>query len=85
MHYILYILRCSDSTFYTGITTDIEKRISQHNGTLPGGAKYTKGRSPVELLYQESYENRSEATKRELQIKKLSRERKICLIHEMKL
>lgn len=78
--YFVYILKCSDNTLYTGITTDIEKRLKMHNGELPGGAKYTRSRSPVELIYSEEVWNRSQATKRELHIKKLSRKQKFKLI-----
>ena len=67
----LYILECADTSLYTGITTDLEQRIQAHTSGL--GAKYTRGRGPLKLLYMESLENRSQATRRELQIKKLSR------------
>lgn len=78
--YYVYILRCADASLYTGICTHLEKRLREHNGELPGGAKYTLGRRPVVLVYHESAENRSQATKRELQIKKLSRKQKEVLI-----
>lgn len=80
--YFLYILKCSDESLYTGITTDLEKRIKMHNGELPGWAKYTSGRRPVELVYSESAWDRSQATKRELQVKKLSKWEKLQLIEE---
>jgi putative endonuclease len=73
--YCVYILRCSDETFYTGITTDLYKRIDEHNHS-PKGAKYTRSRRPVTLVYNESCENRSEATKREIAIKKMTRSEK---------
>lgn len=76
--WFVYILECADRTYYTGITTDIKKRIKTHNSGK--GAKYTKMRIPVELTYLENHENRSTATKRELEIKKLSREQKETLI-----
>ncbi|MDQ7009290.1 MAG: GIY-YIG nuclease family protein [Candidatus Gracilibacteria bacterium] len=79
--YKVYILKCSDNTLYTGITTDLEKRLKQHNGDILGGAKYTLSRKPVELLYSEDSENRSTATKREMQIKKFNREKKLELIN----
>lgn len=77
--YILYILRCSDGTLYTGITTNLEKRLKEHN-TSDKGAKYTRYRRPVEVVYQESCEDRSSALKRELTIKKMSRQQKNSLI-----
>lgn len=76
MHYI-YILKCSDDTLYTGYTNDLEKRIKTHNAKK--GAKYTRGRTPVELLYFEEFEDKSSALKREIAIKKLSREKKLKL------
>ena len=76
-HYV-YILRCIDGSLYTGWTTDLEHRLASHNeGT---GAKYTRSRRPVELVYHEVYETRSEALKREAAIKRLSREKKLALI-----
>jgi len=79
MSYFVYILECSDNTLYTGITKDVNKRVEEHN-TSPKGAKYTKARRPVKLLYQESSEDRSSASKREYAIKKLSRTKKLALI-----
>jgi len=73
--YYVYILRCSDNTLYTGITNDIEKRLNQHNHTSTG-AKYTRTRRPVELVYSEQCESKSIALKRELEIKKLSKSQK---------
>ncbi len=78
----VYIVRCSDGTFYTGITNNLEKRIQTHN--CGKGAKYTARRRPVTLLYREASENRSTATKRELEIKKYSRARKAQLIESLK-
>ncbi len=74
----VYILRCSNGTFYTGITNDLDKRIESHSNGQ--GSKYTRSRLPVELIYQEQVENRSEATKRELEIKGLSRKDKMKMI-----
>ena len=77
--YSVYILRCSDSTLYTGITNNLEKRIMEHN-TSDRGAKYTRYRRPVTLVYHEAYENKSEALKREIAIKKMPRSKKEKLL-----
>jgi putative endonuclease len=77
--YYVYILECADSTLYTGITTDLERRVEEHNSSLLG-AKYTRGRRPVKLVYSEQYETRSEATREEMRLKKLSRDQKIKLL-----
>lgn len=74
-----YILQCADDTLYTGITTDLERRLSEHN-TSNKGAKYTKTRRPVTLKYWETFDNKSTASIREHQIKKLSRKSKLTLI-----
>lgn len=74
----LYILHCKDNTLYTGITTDVGKRLEAHRSGK--GAKYTRGRGPLELVYTECCGNHSQALKRELQIKALSREEKQRLI-----
>lgn len=76
--WFVYIVRCNDGSLYTGIAVDVEARIKVHNKGL--GAKYTKPRRPVILLYQEELVNQSEATKREYAIKKLSRRQKLRLI-----
>lgn len=81
MTYFVYIVQCFDESLYTGITTDLERREKEHNGELVGGARYTRMRRPVVLKYAESCTSRSEALKREYQIKRLSREEKIALIH----
>ena len=78
MGWWVYILRCADDSLYTGITTDKERRLKQHNAGK--AAKYTRVRTPVEMVYSESAENRSEATKREMAIKKLTRQQKLKLI-----
>lgn len=77
--YYLYILECSDSTLYTGITVDLDRRVLEHN-TAKTGAKYTKARRPVRLVYSKKFRNRSLASKAEIQIKKLSRLQKQKLI-----
>lgn len=79
MEYFVYILRCSDKTLYTGIAKDVSKRVVEHNSS-DKGAKYTRTRRPVELVYKEKLEDRSSACKREYEIKKLSREKKLNLI-----
>ncbi len=79
MSYFVYILKCNDGSLYTGITTDIAKRLDEHN-IKDTGAKYTKARRPVKLIYEESSQNRSSASKREYEIKKLSRLKKLQLI-----
>ena len=74
----VYILRCADGSLYTGITTDLDRRCKQHNaGTA---SRYTRSRLPVELVYQEARDSQSEALKRELEIKALSRQQKQSLI-----
>ena len=78
--WVVYILQCADDTLYTGITNDLEKRLQQHNGELKNGAKYTRGRQPVTLVYTEASSSRSEASKREYAIKRLSRSEKDALI-----
>lgn len=74
----LYILRCRDGSLYTGITTDVQKRLTAHN--CGKGAKYTRSRRPVELVYQETCKDHSEALRREIQVKALNREEKEKII-----
>jgi len=74
----VYIIKCSDESFYTGITTNLERRILEHNDSKKG-AKYTRNRRPVNLIYSESHPDRSTASKREYHIKKLSRLEKLKL------
>ena len=80
MHYV-YILNCADGTFYTGWTTDLEKRVREHNSGK--GAKYTRSRIPVSLAYYEVFEEKPEALRRECAIKKLNRKQKEALIQSM--
>jgi putative endonuclease len=75
----IYILRCADGTLYTGSTDDVERRVAVHNSGK--GAKYTRGRTPVEVVYTEECESYSAALKREYAIKQLSRGEKIKLIN----
>ena len=77
-NWYLYILRCGDGTLYTGITTDVEKRLEQHR--TGKGAKYTRGRQPLELVYREKCGDHSTALKREYEIKKMPRDAKMRLI-----
>lgn len=78
MSWFVYILKCEDSTLYTGITNDKEKRLSQHNNGK--ASKYTRVRLPVEMVYSEASDTRSSASKREWQIKQLTRKQKLKLI-----
>ncbi len=77
--YFVYITRCADNTLYTGIATNVERRIAEHNSSNRG-AKYTRSRRPVELKYFKKYRTRSTAQKAEAKIKKLSRVEKLALI-----
>ena len=77
--YYLYIVRCKDKTLYTGIATDLERRLGEHNNSRLG-AKYTLARRPVKLVYSKKFRNRSLASKEESRTKKLSREEKLKLI-----
>lgn len=77
--YHLYILQCADGTLYTGITTDLKRRVAEHNaGKL--GAKYTSARRPVKLVFSKKFKNRSAASKQESRIKKMKRMEKLEVI-----
>ena len=76
----LYILRCGDGSLYTGITTDVQKRLTVHRSGK--GAKYTRGRGPLELVYSEECGSHSDGLRRELEIKRLTREEKEMLIRQ---
>lgn len=78
--WVVYLLRCADGSLYCGITNHLEKRIKQHNGELVGGAKYTRANGPCKLVYQEKSKDRSAASKREYEIKSMTRENKLLLI-----
>jgi len=80
--WFVYIIHCTDDTLYTGITTDLERRYAQHASQQ--GAKYFRGRKPKTLLYQESGHDRSTASKREIEIKKMSRKNKFHLIESQR-
>ena len=77
-NWYLYILRCGDGTYYTGITVDVQKRFAAHSQGK--GAKYTRGRGPLTLLYQERCGDHGTALRRELEVKSLSRKEKEILI-----
>ena len=71
--WFVYMLRCADGTLYTGITTDIDRRLAEHNGEAGLGARYTRSRRPVALAYSEPADGRAEASRREAAIKRLDR------------
>ena len=77
--YYLYILKCADDTLYAGITVDLPRRVEEHNNSELG-AKYTRGRRPVELVFSKAFENRSAASKEECLIKRLPKKQKLELI-----
>lgn len=78
-----YLLRCADGTLYCGWTSDLSARVAAHNAGK--GAKYTRSRRPVELVYHETFETKSQAMSREAKIKQLTREQKEELIHQTKI
>ena len=80
--WFVYVVRCADDSLYTGITTDIDRRIQEHNRATGKGAKYTRQRQPVVLVYSEQIDSRAAATRRELVIKRLSRAEKMRLISQ---
>ncbi len=79
-HWVVYMLRCSDKSLYTGVTIDIKRRLHEHNHDNKRGAAYTRGRRPVKLIYHEAHENRSAAGKREAAIKRMNRTEKLQLV-----
>ncbi len=79
-HFYTYIVECSDYTLYTGWTTDVDKRMRAHNGEIKGGAKYTKGRRPITLLWAQEYPTKEEAQAKEYAVKQLSRNEKIAIV-----
>lgn len=80
--WFLYVVKCSDETLYTGITTDVSRRLHEHNGTKKG-AKYTRSRRPVELVHWIDFHDRSTASKAESRFKKLRRSEKLSLLNEL--
>ena len=83
-NWYVYLLRCADNSLYTGVTTDINRRLHQHNNCNKKGAKYTRVRRPVTLAYQESAEDRKTACQREYQLKQLSKQEKELLVSTFK-
>jgi putative endonuclease len=81
MPWHLYIIQCRDESLYTGITTNISRRIKEHNSKK--GAFYTKNKTPVKLVYQEAMASQSEARKREARIKRLTRKEKLALTRSL--
>ena len=77
MQWYMYVVLCFDNTLYCGITTNLEKRLKQHNGVIKGGAKYTRGRRPCKYVYIEKASNRSDALKKEYRFKKLRKKKKL--------
>lgn len=84
MSWKVYMLQCADHTLYTGITTDIKRRLEEHNNDNKKGARYTRVRRPVFLVYQEDCTNRSHASSREYHLKKLPRTEKLKLVSPTK-
>lgn len=82
MRWFVYIVRCGDTTLYTGITTDINRREREHNEDNKRGSKFVRGKRPVKMVYWETYESQSEAQKREAAIKKWNRKYKLKLIEK---
>lgn len=78
-NWYVYIVKCADDTLYTGVTTDLDRRVAEHNDSSKG-AKYTRGRGPVELVYSCTAKDKAEACKEEFRIKALSRAEKLLLI-----
>jgi len=78
----VYVLLCADHSLYCGITTNLKKRLRQHNGEIKGGAKYTRGRGPHRIVFIKKAMNRSIASKLEYQFKQLSRKNKIDIINQ---
>jgi len=78
--WVVYVLRCGDGTLYTGIARDVERRVLEHNGNDRLGARYTRSRRPVTLVYREAFTNRSEASRREAAIKRMTRAEKERLV-----
>lgn len=80
MHYFFYILRCADNSLYSGVTTDLNRRLLEHNGEGNNGAKYTRSHRPVQLVHVEQYEGRSAALRRESEVKNMTKKEKEKLL-----
>lgn len=80
--WFVYLLHCANNSLYCGVSNDISKRIRQHNGEIKGGAKYTHAHAPCELVYQEKVSDKSQAFKREYEIKQMSHVDKLLLIEK---
>ena len=80
VNWVVYILRCADGTLYTGITNDLKRRMAEHEAGR--GARYTQGRGPLQLVYQETCQGRGLASKREVEIKSLTRKAKLLLVSQ---
>ncbi|MEM7357606.1 MAG: GIY-YIG nuclease family protein [Pseudomonadota bacterium] len=80
MSWFVYMLRCADDSLYTGITKDLERRLAEHNYDNKKGARYTRARRPVQVVYQLSCENRASASQAEARLKKLNRQQKLALL-----
>ena len=81
MTWYMYVVVCCDNSFYCGITTNLDRRLKQHNGEIKGGAKYTRSRRPCKYIYNEKCLNRSDAAKKEARYKKLTKKQKISYIY----
>lgn len=81
MTWYMYVVVCCDNSFYCGITTNLDRRLKQHNGEIKGGAKYTRSRRPCKYIYNEKCLNRSDAAKKEAKYKKLTKKQKISYIY----
>jgi putative endonuclease len=84
MIWSVYMIRCADGSFYTGISTDVARRFDEHASGSPKSAKYVRGRGPLELIYVKELGNRSEASIEERRIKRLTKAQKICLLSDGK-
>lgn len=80
-NWLVYLLRCADGTFYCGITTDMARRLRQHNGLIKGGARYTRTRRPVELVGKFLCQTQGDAQRMEIRIKRMSRYEKLLIFN----
>ena len=83
-NWFVYILRCADGSLYTGVTREVHRRVDEHNRSGKLAARYTRARRPVRLVYQEAASTRAQATRREYEIKRLSKARKEALVSQWK-